>query len=76
MGYYEKRTKFLGLPIIIRKRAKKSRGFSVLIADPTTDFNAIHMGKLSLYWHRFTPVRGVYKTWANNKASLMSHKQA
>jgi hypothetical protein len=63
MRYYEKRTKFLGLPIIIRKRAKKSRGFSVLISDPQSDFNAIHLWKFSIYWHRITPVRGVYKTW-------------
>jgi hypothetical protein len=58
--YIEKRFKLLGTAFIFRKRVRKSRGYTY---ESTEVFNALHMGKLSLYWQRFKPTRKVGKQW-------------
>jgi hypothetical protein len=63
MAYIEKRFKVLGVPMIYRKRVKKSRGYCLDTDVPGTCFNALHLGKTSLYWERLTPVKPVGNTW-------------
>lgn len=58
--YVEKRFKLLGTAFIFRKRVHKSRGYK---AESCGVFNALHMGKLSLYWEKFKPTRKVGRQW-------------
>lgn len=57
MQYYEKRTKLFGVPVIFRKRVRKSRGWCIDLNVPGTCFNALHMGKLSLFIGKGKPQR-------------------
>jgi hypothetical protein len=63
MAYTEKRFKVLGVPMIYRKRVRKSRGYCLDTDIPGTCFNALHMGKRSLYWERLTQVRPIGGQW-------------
>ena len=63
VAYFETRIKFFGWPIIIRKRVRKNRGVCLDAAIPGTVFNALHMGRFSLYWRRFVPARDIGKGW-------------
>jgi hypothetical protein len=63
MAYTEKRIKFLGLPVIYRHRKYKSRGFSLQISLDGTCFNAIHVGKISLYVGRLQPLKKIGRHW-------------
>jgi len=65
MGYSEKRVSLFGYPIIYRHRKNKSRGLCLEISVPNTCFNAIHVGKISLYWKRLAPMRKVGKGWSS-----------
>jgi hypothetical protein len=43
MAYIEKRFKVLGVPMIYRRRVKKSRGYCLDTDVPGTCFNALYM---------------------------------
>lgn len=58
--YVEKRFKLLGTAFIFRKRVRKSRGYK---AESCGVFNALHLGKVSLYWQKIKPSRKVGKSW-------------
>lgn len=58
--YVEKRFQLLGTAFIFRKRVRKSRGYGY---ESTDVFNALHAGKVSLYWKKFKPTRKVGKQW-------------
>jgi hypothetical protein len=64
MAYSERRWSFFGYPIIYRHRKIKSRGLCLEISVPNTCFNALHAGKISLYWKRLSPMRKVGKGWS------------
>jgi hypothetical protein len=62
--YFEKRFKLFGLlPVIVRRRVRKDRGVCLDTAIPGTVFNALHLGRFSLYWARVNPTRPVGKGW-------------
>lgn len=61
MKYIEKRFKLFGIPVIFRKRKYKVRAYEYVTSDST--FNAVHMGKVSLYWGKIKPTRKVGGTW-------------
>lgn len=63
MQYYEKRTKVFGIPVIFRKRVRKSRGWCIDTGVPGTCFNAIHMGRVSLFILKIKPARKVGGKW-------------
>jgi hypothetical protein len=58
--YVEKRFKLLGTAFIFRKRVHKSRGYTM---ESTGVFNALHMGRVSLYWQKLKPNRKVGNQW-------------
>ena len=64
MAYTEKRFKVLGVPMIYRKRVKKSRGYCLDTDIPGACFNALHLGKASLYWSRINPCRKLGGDWS------------
>jgi len=73
MRYYEKRFKLFGLlPVIFRRRVRKDRGVCLESAIPGTVFNALHLGRYSLYWARSTPARHIGKGW--NVQTLRSNQ--
>jgi len=63
MAYTEKRFKLLGLPMIYRRRVKKSRGYCLDTDIPGTCFNALHLGRTSLYWSRLKPRKPLGGDW-------------
>lgn len=71
MPYYEKRTKVLGVPVIIRKRVFKSRGWCIDTGVPGTCFNAFHMGRLSIFVGKMKPQRKLGKGWKPTDAQAI-----
>ncbi len=65
--YIEKRFSFLNVPMIFRKRVRKSRGFGFESGEV---FNQLHLGKTSLIFQKMklkNPNRKVWNiaNWSN-----------